>query len=112
MDGLEVKIPSLGTPVGLLSGAQRQAIAVSRDVAFAKGLLILDEPTAALGLRERTSVMRMVHRLPAAGLSVLLISHNLEDVISVADRAVILRQSRKVGELSQRRERNMNALCR
>lgn len=96
---LEVNIPNLNTPVGLLSGGQRQAIAVSRGMAFAKRIVLLDEPTAALGLRERGNVLRLVRQLPEAGVAVLLISHNLEEVISVADRAVVLRQGKKVGEV-------------
>lgn len=99
LDALGVRAPNLKTPVGLLSGGQRQAIAVSKAIAFAKKLVILDEPTAALGLRERANVLRLVRQLPSTGVSVLLISHNLEEVISVADRAYVLRQGRKVGEL-------------
>jgi ABC-type sugar transport system ATPase subunit len=95
---LEVKIPSLKTSAGLLSGGQRQAIAVAKGIAFAKKVVILDEPTAALGIRERSNVLRLVQQLPEAGVAVILISHNLEEVISVADRCVILRQGKKVGE--------------
>jgi D-xylose transport system ATP-binding protein len=100
LDRLEVRVPNLKTPVGLLSGGQRQAIAVSKGVAFAKRLVILDEPTAALGLRERGNVLRLVRRLSDAGMAVVLISHNLEEVISVADRAVVLRQGVKIGEIA------------
>jgi D-xylose transport system ATP-binding protein len=99
LERLEVRIPNVKTPVGLLSGGQRQAIAVSKAMAFARKLVVLDEPTAALGLRERANVLRLVRRLPESGAAVILISHNLEEVISVADRAVILRQGRKVGEV-------------
>lgn len=95
---LEVNIPNLKTLVGLLSGGQRQAIAVSKGIAFARQLIVLDEPTAALGLRERTNVLRLIKKLPDAGVAVVLISHNLEEVIEVADRAVVLRQGNKVGE--------------
>jgi len=84
--------------VGLLSGGQRQAIAVLRAVAFASRLVILDEPTAALGVRESAKVLELVRRLPERGVAVLLISHNLEHVTRVADRAVVLRQGRTVGE--------------
>jgi ribose transport system ATP-binding protein len=101
---LEVKIHNLKTPVGLLSGGQRQAIAVSKGIAFARQLVILDEPTAALGLRERRNVLRLVKQLPEAGVAVILISHNLEEVITVADRAVVLRQGRKVGEVQATEE--------
>jgi ABC-type sugar transport system ATPase subunit len=100
LTALGVKVPNLRTPVGLLSGGQRQAIAVSKGIAFATKLVILDEPTAALGVRERTNVLRLVRQLPEAGVAVILISHNLEEVISVADRAVVLRQGNKVGEVS------------
>jgi ABC-type sugar transport system ATPase subunit len=84
--------------VGLMSGGQRQAIAVLRAVAFARRLVILDEPTAALGLRESAQVLDLVRRLPERGVAVILISHNLEHVAQVADRAVVLRQGRTVGE--------------
>ena len=104
LDRLEVRVPNLRTPVGLLSGGQRQAIAVSKGIAFAKRIVVLDEPTAALGLRERGNVLRLVRQLPATGVSVILISHNLEEVISVADRAVVLRQGRKVGEVEATQE--------
>lgn len=100
LERLEVRIPNLNTPVGLLSGGQRQAIAVSKAMAFASKLVILDEPTAALGLRERSNVLRLVRQLPQAGVAVILISHNLEEVISVANRAVVLRQGKKVGEVA------------
>jgi D-xylose transport system ATP-binding protein len=98
MSDLEV---SLGDPqglVGLMSGGQRQAVAVARAVAFATRVVILDEPTAALGLRESAHVLRLVSTLPARGLSVILISHNLEHVMQVADRAVVLRRGKVVGE--------------
>jgi D-xylose transport system ATP-binding protein len=84
--------------VGVMSGGQRQAIALLRAVAFASRLVILDEPTAALGVRESTQVLELVRRLPEQGVAVLLISHNLEHVAAVADRAVVLRQGRSVGE--------------
>ena len=84
--------------VGVMSGGQRQAIALLRAVAFARRLVVLDEPTAALGVRESGHVLELVARLPAEGVAVLLISHNLEHVAAVADRAVVLRQGRSVGE--------------
>jgi D-xylose transport system ATP-binding protein len=104
LDRLEVRVPNLHTPTALLSGGQRQAIAVARGIAFAKRLVILDEPTAALGLRERGNVLRLVKQLPNTGVSVILISHNLEEVIAVADRAVVMRQGLKVGELKATQE--------
>jgi D-xylose transport system ATP-binding protein len=98
LQSLEVRIPSLRTPVKLLSGGQRQAIAVARAVHFATRVVILDEPTAALGVRETRNVLRIVKGLPARGVSVLLISHNLDQVAEVADRALVMRRGRKAGE--------------
>jgi ABC-type sugar transport system ATPase subunit len=95
---LEVNVPNLHAPVGLLSGGQRQAIAVARAVTFATRLVILDEPTAALGVRETRNVLRLVKRLPERGVSVIIISHNLEQVAEVADRVMVLRRGTKVGE--------------
>jgi D-xylose transport system ATP-binding protein len=95
---LQVRIPGAQRDVGLLSGGQRQAIAVLRAVAFASRLVILDEPTAALGVRESRQVLDLVRRLPESGVAVLLISHNLEHVAQVADRAVVLRHGRLAGE--------------
>jgi ribose transport system ATP-binding protein len=95
---LEVGVPNLHAPVGLLSGGQRQAIAVARAVTFATRLVILDEPTAALGVRETRNVLRLVKRLPERGVSVLIISHNLDQVAEVADRVVVMRRGTKVGE--------------
>jgi D-xylose transport system ATP-binding protein len=98
LDKLRVRIPSLTLPVGLMSGGQRQAIAVARAVAFATKVVLLDEPTAALGLRESQQVLDLVRSLPEHGVSVILISHNLEHVMDVAHRAVVLRRGRIVGE--------------
>jgi ABC-type sugar transport system ATPase subunit len=95
---LEVNVPNLHAPVGLLSGGQRQAIAVARAVTFATRLVILDEPTAALGVRETRNVLRLVKRLPERGVSVIIISHNLEQVAEVADRVMVLRRGAMVGE--------------
>jgi D-xylose transport system ATP-binding protein len=95
---LEVRIPGAQRDVGVLSGGQRQAVAVLRAVAFASRLVILDEPTAALGVRESRQVLDLVGRLPDSGVAVVLISHNLEHVTQVAHRAVVLRQGRLAGE--------------
>jgi len=98
LERLAVRRVGARQEVGLMSGGQRQAIAVLRAVAFADRLVILDEPTAALGVRESAQVLELVQRLPERGVAVLLISHNLEHVAQVADRAVVLRQGRTVGE--------------
>jgi D-xylose transport system ATP-binding protein len=96
---LEVSVPRLDTTIGLMSGGQRQAIAVSRAAAFASNVVILDEPTAALGVRESRGVLDLIRRLRDGGKAVIVISHALDHVMEVADRAVVLRRGRKVGEL-------------
>jgi D-xylose transport system ATP-binding protein len=98
LERLLVRIPDAEHDVGVLSGGQRQAVAVLRAVAFATRVVILDEPTAALGVRESRQVLDLVRRLPEQGVSVLLISHSLEHVMQVAHRAVVLRQGRVAGE--------------
>jgi D-xylose transport system ATP-binding protein len=96
---LKVKLPRLDAPVALMSGGQRQAIAVARATVFARDIVLLDEPTAALGLRESRKVMDLIAQLRDEGNAVILITHNMEQVVELADRAVVLRQGTKVGEL-------------
>jgi D-xylose transport system ATP-binding protein len=95
---LQVRLPDASLELGLFSGGQRQAVAVARAVSFEPKIVILDEPTAALGVREARNVLEVIARLPEEGVSVILISHNLEHVTQVADRAVVLRGGRNVGE--------------
>jgi D-xylose transport system ATP-binding protein len=99
IDRLKVRLPKFDAPVALMSGGQRQAIAVARATVFARKLVILDEPTAALGLRESRKVLDLIGQLRDEGNAVILITHNMEHVVELADRAVVLRQGRKVGEL-------------
>jgi D-xylose transport system ATP-binding protein len=96
---LQVGLADLDGVVGLLSGGQRQAVAVARAAAFASRLVILDEPTAALGVRESRQVLDLIRRLRNEGKGVIVISHAMDHVIEVADRAIVLRRGRKVGEL-------------
>lgn len=91
-----------GQEIGLMSGGQRQAVAVARAVSFARRVIILDEPTAALGVRESDEILNLVRRLPERGLSVILISHNMDQVVKVAHRAMVMRQGRDVGEMEVR----------
>jgi ABC-type sugar transport system ATPase subunit len=104
LDRLKVKLPKFDAPVALMSGGQRQAIAVARATVFARKVVILDEPTAALGLRESRKVLDLISQLRAEGNAVILITHNMEHVVELADRAVVLRQGRKVGELKPSRD--------
>jgi D-xylose transport system ATP-binding protein len=99
LDRLQVTLPDLRRKVGLMSGGQRQAVAVSRAAAFASKVMILDEPTAALGVRESRKVLDLILRLREHGTAVVVVSHAMDHVMEVADRAVVLRRGRKVGEL-------------
>jgi ABC-type sugar transport system ATPase subunit len=99
LDRLQVTLPDLDAPVGLMSGGQRQAVAVARATAFAARLVILDEPTAALGVREAARVLDLIRRLRDEGRAVVVISHAMDHVMEVADRALVMRRGHKVGEL-------------
>jgi D-xylose transport system ATP-binding protein len=99
IERLKVRLPRFDAPVAMMSGGQRQAIAVARAAVFARNVVMLDEPTAALGLREARKVLDLIQTLKAEGNAVILITHNMEHVLELADRAVVLRQGRKVGEL-------------
>jgi D-xylose transport system ATP-binding protein len=103
LDRLKVVLPRRGATVAMMSGGQRQAIAVARASVFARKLVILDEPTAALGLREARKVLDLVGQLRDEGNAVILITHNMEHVVELANRALVLRQGRKVGELAPSR---------
>jgi ABC-type sugar transport system ATPase subunit len=95
---LQVQVHGGQSTVGLLSGGQRQAIAVARAAAFDSRIVILDEPTAALGLRESRRVLDLIIRLRDEGRAVIVISHAMDHVIEIADRAAVMRRGRKVGE--------------
>ena len=99
LDRLQVTLPDFKATVGLMSGGQRQAVAVSRAAAFASKVVILDEPTAALGVRESRRVLDLILRLRSENMAVVVISHAMDHVMEVADRAVVFRRGRKVGEL-------------
>jgi D-xylose transport system ATP-binding protein len=99
LDRLKVVLPRKDATVALMSGGQRQAVAVARASVFARKVVILDEPTAALGLREARKVLDLVAQLRDEGNAVILITHNMEHVTELASRAVVLRQGRKVGEI-------------
>jgi D-xylose transport system ATP-binding protein len=93
---LAIKIPSVRTPVASLSGGQRQVVAVARAVMWDAKMVILDEPTAALGVAQTRQVLDLVKRLRERGLAVVLISHNLANVFAVCDRIVVLWLGRRV----------------
>lgn len=96
---LEIHIPSLTEQIRNLSGGQRQAVAIARSIYWNAKLMIMDEPTAALGVAEQRKVLMLVRTLRDQGVPVIIISHNMQDVFAVADRIVILRRGLKAGEL-------------
>jgi ABC-type sugar transport system ATPase subunit len=97
LDELKIAAPSMRTLVGQLSGGQRQTVAIARAVHQGGRLVLLAEPTAALGVEGQRKVLKLIDDLREQGSSVVVISHNLEHVFSVADRIVVLRGGRLVG---------------
>lgn len=91
LDQLAVSIPSVRTEVGTLSGGQRQQVAVARSLLGDPKMVMLDEPTAALGVAQTAQVLQLIKRLKERGLSVIVISHNMADVFEVADRIFVMR---------------------
>jgi len=91
LDTFEIKIGSVDKVVGNLSGGQRQMVAISRAVYFEAQIIIMDEPTAALGVAETKKVYEFIERLRSAGISVIIISHNINEVYEVADRFMVLK---------------------
>ena len=95
-DELGATVRSYTDPVGSMSGGQRQAIAIARAVAWAKGVVLLDEPTAALGVVQTKNVLDTVRRVRDKGVGVVFISHSMPHVIEVSDRVQVLRLGRRV----------------
>ncbi len=95
---LSARIPTVRIPVASLSGGQRQTVAIARCLLGEPKLIILDEPTAALGVAQTAEVLDLIERLRERGLGVVMVSHNMEDVRAVADRVVVLRLGRNNGE--------------
>jgi D-xylose transport system ATP-binding protein len=94
---LTVRLPSVRQEVGLLSGGQRQSVAIARSLIGEAKVVLLDEPTAALGVAQTAQVLALIRRLREQGLGVVVISHNLADVFEVVDRIFVLRLGRKAG---------------
>jgi D-xylose transport system ATP-binding protein len=94
---LAARIPSVREPVASLSGGQRQTVAIARSLLLDPLIVMLDEPTAALGVAQTAEVLNLIERLRDRGLGVIMISHNMEDVRAVADRIVVLRLGRNNG---------------
>jgi D-xylose transport system ATP-binding protein len=103
---LSAKIPSVRIPVASLSGGQRQTVAIARSLLGEPKVVMLDEPTAALGVAQTAEVLNLVETLRDRGLAVLLISHNMADVLAVADRVAVLRLGRNNGDFEVARTTN------
>ena len=97
---LGIELPDVGAPVGTLSGGQRQSVAVARAVSYASRIIFMDEPTAALGVVQRGRVLETIRRVRDRGVSVVLVSHNMPEVLAVADRVEVLRMGRRVAVFS------------
>ena len=96
---LDIRIPSLRRSMSALSGGQRQAVAIGRAAAWGQQIVLLDEPAAALGVEQAARVLDLIRSLRDAGVAVLLITHNMDRVSDVCDRAVVLRQGRKIADV-------------
>ncbi len=97
---LSAKIPSVRIPIAALSGGQRQTVAIARSLVGSPKVVMLDEPTAALGVAQTAEVLNLIERLRETGLGVILISHNMADVQAVADRIVVMRLGRNAAEFN------------
>ena len=96
---LEIVIPDLTVPVRVLSGGQRQGVAIARAMRKPGSLLLLDEPTAAMGIRESHQTMALLHRLHQAGHTLLLVSHDIYQVFDLADRIYVMRAGRCIADI-------------
>lgn len=98
LDDLDIRIPNLNAKVAQLSGGQRQAIAIARAASFNPRVLIMDEPTSALAVAEVEAVLRLISRVKARGVSVILITHRLQDLFLVCDKIAVMYEGTKVAE--------------
>jgi simple sugar transport system ATP-binding protein len=100
---LEVGVPHIsGVPIGRMSGGQRQCVAVARAAFWSSKVMFMDEPTAALGVRESQAVLRLIRRVAEGGTAVALISHAIPHVVALADRIVVLRHGKKAADLREK----------
>lgn len=97
---LDFKVADMNRPVSALSGGQRQAVAIARALRWSARLVIMDEPTAALGVAESAQVMELIRMLNGQGVTIVLISHNMDEVVAVTNRILVMKGGRKVGELA------------
>lgn len=100
IDRLGARLPAINRPVGSFSGGQQQSVAIARALTFDPKIVIMDEPTAALAVREVQGVLDLIRQLKAEGIGVILISHRLNDVLSVTDRIAVLHHGRVAADLT------------
>ena len=98
MATLDFHVDRLDAPIGLFSGGQRQAVAIGRAIYWNARVILMDEPTAALGVPEQRKVLALIRTLKSQGRGVIFISHNLQDIFAVSDRIVVLRRGSLAGE--------------
>ena len=96
LERMGMRVSSPRTPVGMLSGGQRQTVAIARALRLDASVVAMDEPTAALGVRESAQVLSIIERLRDEGKAVVVVSHDLESVFRIADRVQVLRLGRTV----------------
>jgi ABC-type sugar transport system ATPase subunit len=101
LEELNVRVGSAAQPVGSLSGGQRQGVAIARAMHWAQRLVLMDEPTAALGVAETTRVEQQIRGMRDRGRAILLVSHSLDQVLRLADRICVLRRGKQVGVRSR-----------
>ena len=99
-DRLGVRLQSVNVPIGALSGGQRQSVAVARAVVWASKVVFMDEPTAALGVLQRERVLEVIRRVRDEGVAIVLISHNMPEVLAVSDRVEVLFRGRRVARFT------------
>jgi ABC-type sugar transport system ATPase subunit len=101
-DRLGLQMPAVTSKAGSLSGGQRQAVAVARAVLWGSRVVIMDEPAAALGVQQTEAVLGLITKLRLEGIGTILVSHNMDHVLKVADRVAVLRLGRKIADLDMR----------
>ncbi len=98
---LHTRIPNVEVPCRELSGGQRQALAIARAAAWCRRVLLLDEPTSALGVKQQHEVLELIRRIRDRGVAVVLVSHQMQDVVRVCDRVIVLRLGNVAAELTK-----------
>lgn len=97
LESLDVQVPSVDVPISTLSGGQRQGVAIGRATHWSRNLVLMDEPTAALGVAETAKVEQVITRMRESDRAILVVSHNLEQVFRISDRIYVLRQGTMIG---------------